>query len=90
MGIYSLAGADSPGPEGLRLVPVAALGSTRMWLFGIATKLIAKHWRAERRRLAAYAAAGGRAESRGASGARRRRLLADVAAFGRFFLTPTI
>lgn len=37
-----------------------ALGSWRMWLFGIATNLVAKHRRAERRRLSAYARAGSR------------------------------
>src|SRR5579871_2553444 len=35
------------------------LGTWRMWLFGIATKLVAKHRRAERRRLSAYARFGG-------------------------------
>jgi RNA polymerase sigma-70 factor (ECF subfamily) len=38
-----------------------ALGTWRMWLFGIATNLVAKHRRAERRRLSAYAKAGSRA-----------------------------
>lgn len=38
-----------------------ALGTWRMWLFGIATNVVSKHRRAERRRLSAYAKAGSRA-----------------------------
>ncbi len=42
-----------------------ALGSTRMWLFGIATHLLSRHRRSEKRRLTAYARAG--ASGQGAS-----------------------
>jgi RNA polymerase sigma factor (sigma-70 family) len=42
-----------------------ALGTWRMWLFGIATNLVAKHRRAERRRLSAYAKADSRAIASG-------------------------
>jgi len=42
-----------------------SLGTERMWLFGIATNLLAKHRRAEQRRLAAYARAGGPSDRSG-------------------------
>jgi RNA polymerase sigma factor (sigma-70 family) len=41
------------------------LGTWRMWLFGIATNLVAKHRRAEVRRLTAYARAGSQASAGG-------------------------
>lgn len=44
-----------------------ALGTWRMWLFGIATKLVAKHRRAEVRRLTAYARSGASAAAIGAN-----------------------
>lgn len=39
----------------------ASAGTERMWLFGIATNLLHRHWRTEERRLRASRAAGGRA-----------------------------
>jgi RNA polymerase sigma-70 factor (ECF subfamily) len=37
--------------------------NARAWLLGIAANILRRHWRSERRRLAAYARSGGRDES---------------------------